>query len=278
MVNADFQIVHASRGCIRWCAFCGTYEIEPEFSPKKTIAGEIVKNHIVFYDNNLLANPHIEDILDEVSGIRINNRVVKCESQSGIDGRLLMQKPSLASSLKKARLQNPRIAWDGRFSQRKSIRRQVDVLLDAGFAARDVQVFMLYNHKLPPDEVALKVAECFSWGVQVSDCRYRPLDLFSDGYAPNKKSQADTDYYVHDGWTDARVRGLRKTVRANNICIRYRIPRERYVQQYERFPASERRAICRELGITDVKLSGEQLDLVNATWRARKTKEATPAS
>jgi hypothetical protein len=84
-IGTDFQIVHASRGCIRRCRFCGTYEIEPDFVPKKSIASEIVKNHLVFYDNNLLANPHISDILQEVRNARVNKRVVTCESQSGLD-------------------------------------------------------------------------------------------------------------------------------------------------------------------------------------------------
>ena len=35
--NIDYQIVHSSRGCFRKCAFCGTWIIEPEFEPKKTI-------------------------------------------------------------------------------------------------------------------------------------------------------------------------------------------------------------------------------------------------
>lgn len=268
LVNTDFQIVHASRGCIRRCKFCGTYEIEPDFVPKESIADEIVKNHLVFYDNNLLANPHISNILREVRDARVDGRVVSCESQSGLDGRLLLESPAVARELKLARFKNPRIAWDGRYSQQDSIKRQLSILCEAGFSRKDTQVFVLYNHDLSPDELRMKVEQCFEWGVQVSDCRFRPLDLFEDGYNPNKKRQADSEYYVHRGWTDADVRGLRRAVRANNICVRYGIPRERYDQQLESLSHDERMRIATALGFRGDRLTDEQLEAINKQWLA----------
>jgi len=269
LVDAEFQIIHASRGCIRRCAFCGTYEIEPEYIPKETIASEIVRRHVVFYDNNLLANPHIGRILGEVADARIEGRVVSCESQSGIDGRLLLLKPELAAMLKNARFRNPRIAWDGGLSQREAIREQLEILLGAGFAARDIQVFMLYNHRLSAKTLMAKVQQCSEWGVQVADCRFRPLDLFHDGYLPRSTSQEDHEYYVHSGWTDTAVRGLRREVRSNNICIRYGIARPRYNQTYEKLSGRERRAIAESLGFHGRQLTPEQLDEVNSEWLRR---------
>jgi hypothetical protein len=274
LVDTDFQIVHASRGCIRRCKFCGTYEIEPDFVPKRSVEREIVKNHLVFYDNNLLANEHISEILSEVRDARVNGRVVSCESQSGLDGRLLLDKPHLARDLKQARFRNPRIAWDGRFSQQESIREQLAILKDAGFSRKDTQVFILYNHDLPPRELMMKVEQCFVWGVQVADCRYRPLDLLDDGYNPRMKRQADTDYHVHRGWTDADVRGLRRTVRANNICVRYGIPRERYNQTLESLSHEERTAIATDMGFFGDRLTDEQLQTINDAWLAGRPQRA----
>ncbi len=65
--NLDYQIIHTSRGCTRKCAFCGTWKIEPEFKCVDTIKNLIEKRRLVFYDNNLLANPHIDKILREIS-------------------------------------------------------------------------------------------------------------------------------------------------------------------------------------------------------------------
>lgn len=266
LVETDFQIIHASRGCIRRCPFCGTYEIEPEFRPKMSIESEIVKNHVVFYDNNLLANPHIDDLLAEVSRTRIAGRVVTCESQSGFDGRILLRKPRLAQLLKKARFRAPRIAWDGGLADAPRIKKQLEILRAAGFAPRDTQVFMLYNHDLPPNVLFAKVENCYQWGVQVSDCRYRPLDSFTDGYQPWKKQQAADEYYMHEGWDDVDVRRLRAAVRTNNICLRYRIPRQRYAKHLEGLSAAERRSIGERLGISPRRYSLEQLDAINKEW------------
>ena len=80
LVDVDYQIVHASRGCVRRCDFCGTWKIEPTFTYKKSIKEEIYSNRIIFYDNNLLANPCIEGILRELSEATHDGKAVYSES------------------------------------------------------------------------------------------------------------------------------------------------------------------------------------------------------
>lgn len=272
LIDTDFQIVHASRGCVRRCKFCGTYKIEPEYVPKQSILSDVVKNHLVFYDNNLLANPNLEHLLGEIAETRIGNRVVSCESQSGIDGRLLERHPEMAGVLKRARFRNMRIAWDGPLSDKARIEQQLQILIEAGFPRKEIQVFILYNHDMPPEMVFEKVEQCYSWGVQVSDCRYRPLDLFSDGYNPQLRAQAESEYWVHPAWTDADVRGVRRRVRSNNICVRYFIPRERYDVRLEGLSFRDKRETARRLGITSSTYSAAELDRINAAWLARKAR------
>lgn len=221
LVETEYQIIHTSRGCTRNCAFCGVWRIEPEFTYKKTITDEISKNRILFYDNNILANPHIENILDEIRIARVNGMPVVCESQCGLDGRLLT--PKLAKLIKKARLVYPRIAWDHEYEQYKQVKRQIDILVDAGYKPKDIYVFMIYNYKFCFEELNIKRQKCFEWGVQIADCRYRPLDLSFDNYNPQawRKGQSDEDYYIHSGWTDAEIRKFRRQVREQNIVVRH---------------------------------------------------------
>lgn len=234
----DYQIVHASRGCFRKCNFCGTWRIEKDIIYKTSVISEIQKNNLIFYDNNILANPNIENILGELSTYRLNKRMVHSECQSGLDGRILIQKPHFATLLKKAHFENPRIAWDGCVGLSNSIRDQIAILKDSGYKANrkdsDIYVFMLFNHNLLYDEMCEKLNYCRKWGVLVVDCRYRPLDSLNDNYSPRKKSQQDNEYYIHQGWTDCQVRDFRRKVRQQNIAIRLALPENKYIQGVEK--------------------------------------------
>jgi hypothetical protein len=215
----DYQIVHASRGCFRKCGFCGTWKIEPKVFFKKSIKNEICKNKLVFYDNNFLANPYIENMLEEISKFQYNGKRIICESQSGFDGRLLLEKPHLARLLKKAGFQNIRIAWDWGLSQQDEIKKQIDILREAGFNNKEIFIFMIYNWNLPFKEMEKKRIKCWAWKVQIADCRFRPLDQTYDNYNP-RKIQTSKDYYIHPKWTDQQVKQFRKNIRRQNICVR----------------------------------------------------------
>lgn len=223
LIDVDYQIIHASRGCTRRCPFCGTWKIEPEFIPKKSIKNEIRSNKLIFYDNNLLANPYIENILNEIANTKYNGKAIICESQCGFDGRLIQANPKLAELIKRARFQNVRIAWDWKYSEWKNIKKQLDILNKVGYNYKDMYVFMLYNWEIPFKEMERKRKKCWEWGVQIADCRYRPLNQTFDNYNPRRK-QTNKDYYIHPKWTDKEVKQFRKNVRRQNICVRLEIP------------------------------------------------------
>ncbi|MBU2572748.1 MAG: Fe-S oxidoreductase, partial [Elusimicrobia bacterium] len=235
LVNVDYQIIHASRGCFRKCNFCGTWKIEPEVTYKTSIKNEIKKPQLVFYDNNLLANPNIKIILKELSEFRFPNRQrVSCESQSGFDGRILVQDPELAKLLKSARFKNPRIAWDGPYLQWTKIKRQIKILKEAGYNSTDIFVFMLFNHDLSYSEMLKKLDACRRWGVRIVDCRFRPLDSLSDGYNSRAKRQDSTEYFIHKNWTDYQVRSFRRKVRRQNIALILNLPNGKYITGVEK--------------------------------------------
>ena len=235
LVNVDYQIVHTSRGCLRRCKFCGTWKIEPKFTYKKTIKNDICSNRIIFYDNNLLANPYIKDILEELKNAKHNGRVVYSESQCGIDGRLLT--PDLAKLLKQARFLNPRIAWDHGYEQRHMIKKQIDMLVGARYPTKDIYVFMIYNYEQDYDEMLKKLKQCKRWGVQIADCRYRPLTQTFENYNPRQRQTCE-DYFIHTKWTDRQIKLFRKKVRQQNIIIRHGF--DFYSRELERWGAKIR--------------------------------------
>ena len=224
LVDVDYQIIHTSRGCIRQCGFCGTYKIEPKWICKKSIKDEIIKKKLVFYDNNLLANQYIEDILNELIELKKEKKITYVESQSGFDGRILRKKPYLAKMLKDAGFKNPKIAWDYGLVQAPKIKEQIDLLIDAGFTAKEISIFMIYNYEPNYEEMEEKRVKCAEWGVQITDCRYRPLNATFDNYSPYKtKGQTKEDYYIHEemDWTDQKIRKFRRNIRRHNICMRH---------------------------------------------------------
>jgi hypothetical protein len=233
----NYQIIHASRGCFRSCSFCGVWKIEPNIFYKKSIASEIRKNRLIFYDNNLLANPNIENIIDELTDYKYNNRVVYSESQSGLDGRILAKKPYLAKKLKAAHFKNPRIAWDSGISSYNKIENQIGILKEAGYVTGqrcNIYVFMLFNHRRSFEEMLEKLEFCRKWGVLVIDCRYRPLNQLYDNYKSYLKSQKRSEYYIAPKWNDMQVREFRRKVRRQNIAIRLNLPEFRYIDGVEK--------------------------------------------
>jgi len=226
--DLNYQVVHTTRGCTRHCAFCGTWRIEPKFTFKQSILPEIRKPRLVFYDNNLLANPHVDDILAEVAEVRLTGgRCVTCESQSGFDLRLLT--PNRARLLRDARFQYPRIAWDGPYKNWPKVRECVDTLKHVGYGRKDIFVFMIFNHNLSYEEMRAKLDACRRWKVRVIDCRYRPLNQTFDNYVAGSRAQTSRDYYIHPSWTDMQVRRFRQAVRHQNIAILLDLPNGRYV-------------------------------------------------
>ena len=243
LVDSDVQVIHASRGCPRRCSFCGTWRIEPKFKPKRSVTKEITKNRVIFYDNNFLANPHIEDILEELVAVRVGGKPIRCESQSGLDGRILLENPGLAKKLRAARFEYPRIAWDGPFENRKQIGQQLAILKSVGFRAKDTYVFMVYNWDLPFEEMERKRVQCARWGVQIADCRFRPLEQTFDNYRPGRPgevSQDDSAYFIHPQWSDLQIRRFRRAVRQQNISIRLGRPYSRETERWGRQQARDR--------------------------------------
>jgi len=243
LVNVDYQIIHGMRGCSRTCPFCGIWKIEKKsFKGANQIKKEICSNKLIFYDNNMLANPNIDNILEMLATTKYNDKILHSECQSGFDGRILMEKPHLAKLLKKARFENIRLAWDFPYSETtvKMVEGWIKLLENAGYKRSEMFIFMIYNWDYDYNQLELKRAKCFEWGVQISDCRYRPLDQTFDRYNPRAKQQTSSEYYIHSKWTDADIRQFRRNVRKHNICIRYNIPWKKYDQELERLNSRKR--------------------------------------
>lgn len=73
---------------------------------------------------------------------------------------------------------------------------------------KEISIFMIYNYEIPYEEMEEKRQKCAEWKVQITDCRYRPLDAEDDRYSSYKKEQNDGEYHIHkeSGWSDPKVK------------------------------------------------------------------------
>jgi hypothetical protein len=215
----DYQIVHSARGCPRHCDFCYVWKLEPTLTSKPSLKDEICSNKLVFYDNNLLINDQIGELLEEISESRYQGKPVRCEAQSGFDGRILERRPNLAAALKRARFENPKIAWDGSYGESRRIERQIEILKEAGYSAKDIAIFMIFNWEIGFYEMERKRLKCWEWKVQINDCRYRPVTQLFDNFNA-RIPQTPGHYFIHPKWSDAEIKQFRRNVRRQNICVR----------------------------------------------------------
>ena len=235
LVDIDYQIIHGMRGCSRKCSFCGIWRIESlSYKTATQIKNEICSNKLIFYDNNMLVNRNIDQILKMLAMTKFNGKHIRCECQSGFDGRIIEKKPYLARMLKDSRFENIRIAWDFNYEQHTQVERWIRIFENAGFRRSEMFVFMIYNWDFDFKEMDLKRKKCFEWGVQIADCRFRPLDQTFDHYNPLRIDQTNNDYYIHHNWSDELIKQFRKDVRQHNICIRHRVPWSEYSKERER--------------------------------------------
>jgi len=225
--SIDFMVCQVSKGCPHRCPWCGNHRLS-KWQWTDHISEDIWSNKLTFYDAAFLDNPAVEEVLDQISRLRPNGRVVHAEAQSGINKYALLERPHLAAKLKAARFIAPRIAWDRGKTELKAVREAIHLLNLAGYALKDLKVFLLYNYDLTFQEVEAKRRLLFWYGVQGQHCRYRPLDSIHDGYSPYKRHQERHEYYIHPAWTDAEIREFGRRCRSHNIAIRHGVTVEEH--------------------------------------------------
>ncbi len=235
------QILRFSAGCIRACPFCYCH-LEPyEAFEWEKIAKKIRFRRLVLNDNNFLAHPQAREILRNLAGFRFCNGegLVSIEIQGGLDCRLLYNRLDFIPLLKRARVQNVRLAWDGNISMLPLVEACVDELAKEGYERRDVRCFMLYNHDLPFEAIIEKLRHFERLRVGPIHSRFRPVTSLSDGYVPQKRRQADGEYYVHRGWSDKRIRTVGSIASDVSRMVRANVASVNQVRAYYRRPSVE---------------------------------------
>ena len=183
---------YTTRGCIRACAFCAVRKIEGSFREvlnwKPRWRPHFVGSRFeILCDNNFLAasRGHIEGVVDELTtfdGVDFNQ---------GLDARLL--NAWHVEQLRRLRLPVIRFSWD-HASEEQPVMDAVKMLLAAGYARRNIQIYILVNNGETQAEAHYRFNTLKAAGIRGFPMRFQPLETL-------KK-----DSYVSEQWTDAELR------------------------------------------------------------------------
>jgi len=156
-------IGYATRGCVRNCEFCAVRTFEPKYIPYVDIKKMIkvitdkygVKLNLLLMDNNVLASPKFDDIIDDikkcgfVKGVKFkeNNRKRIVDFNQGLDARLLDEHKM--QRLAEIPLEPMRLGFDDISMKDEYVRA---VRLAHKYKQKDMSNYVLYNFKDTPDD------------------------------------------------------------------------------------------------------------------------------
>ena len=106
--------------------------------------------------------------------------------------------------------------------------------------------------------------------MQITYCRYRPLDSTIDINNPrkSKKGQTNKDYWINPNWTDNGVRQFRRNIRSHNICVRLGLDFHSRSLESKRIPKEKAREY-RKMSYDEIK------DILNDAWNPNEFHELT---
>lgn len=152
-----------SRGCIRDCEFCVVPKVEGDlreldsWEPKRLVL-----------DNNLLAcsRQHFDRVIDSLKSVK------HVDFNQGLDARVLTDHH--AQRIAELDMSCVRLAWDN-VNLEIELRRAFDCLLNAGFHARTIFVYVMIGYKDSPDDALYRLQTVRDLGGWPNPMRYQPL-------------------------------------------------------------------------------------------------------
>jgi len=158
----DSYFGYSTRGCIHKCDFCGVPILEPTFVEYKGLKPYIkkidekygVKQHLVLFDNNILASKYFKQIIKDIidlgfhKGAKLNDRLRHVDFNQGTDARLM--KEWHFKLLSKIAINPLRIAFDHVSLEKIYVDK---IRLAAKYGIRSLSNYILYNFRDTPEDL-----------------------------------------------------------------------------------------------------------------------------
>jgi radical SAM superfamily enzyme YgiQ (UPF0313 family) len=209
-ISTDAYFCYSTRGCIRRCPFCAVPKIEPEFNNYISVKDQInkitkdygEKKNLLLLDNNILASPCFEQIINEIKDAgfekdaKINGKKRYVDFNQGVDLRLLTkQKMKLLSEIA---IKPLRIAFDDIRLKDKYIKT---IELAAEYELYNLSNYILFNFNDTPKDFY----ERLKINIELNERLGTKIYSFPMKYIPIKNKDRR---YVGEHWNPRYLRGI----------------------------------------------------------------------
>ncbi len=161
--NTESYLGYTTRGCVRSCGFCVVKTFEPTYIPyvdiTKMVKGIISKSgekqNLILMDNNVLASPEFDRIIDDIKGLGFvkgatfgetkRKRIV--DYNQGLDARKLDEHKMIR--LAEIPLEPMRLAFDSISLKRVYLKA---VRLAHAYGQKEMSNYILYNFDDTPED------------------------------------------------------------------------------------------------------------------------------
>jgi hypothetical protein len=204
-IPTDAFFLKATKGCVHTCKFCAVPKLEPEYRGYEDLPNQVKRavqqhgdrQHLVLLDNNVLAHPDFDRIINQIRDIGFsyggtrNNRRRNVDFNQGIDARIIAHNSKFSPLLHSINLSPVRLAFDT-MRVEKDYRKAVQTMAQVGF--REFTNYMLYNFTDTPEDfyrrlhINLELSKHHNIIITGFPMRYVPINDVSRQYvSPNWK-------------------------------------------------------------------------------------------
>lgn len=222
-------ITSATKGCIRKCEFCAVKTLEPQYCSFIDIKKEIrqinelygEKRNLMLLDNNILASPSLEKIVDDLVELgfarnnksyqkQTGNRILKqtryVDFNQGTDARLLTK--DTISQLARLEIKPLRIAFDHADDENVTIYREAQWLA-AKNGFKNLSNYVLFNFHDTPQELYYRLRVNIDLNNAFLEKKLSTnIWSFPMKYMPFTGEHRKDRQYIGEHWDAKKLRGV----------------------------------------------------------------------
>lgn len=243
----DAFFIHATRGCIRTCDFCAVPKIEKKFKSYINIKSKIdgiieahgAKQHLMIMDNNILASPRLEEIIEDIiaCGFGVNNNTYECvvngkkmtkrrhvDFNQGLDARLLYGQPEKMELLSRVAVKPLRIAFD--YSTEEFIKIYTKCMwMAAECCIKEVSNYILFNLEDEPNDLYKRLEINVLLNKEFEEKGYKTkIWSFPMRFSPIFGEEAKGRKHLGDKWVRKQLRGIQCILNVTHGVVGTKLP------------------------------------------------------